>query len=326
MSKIKISEEQLRDLYEKEKLTTFQIAKQLGYCQATVWKTLKKFKIKSRLPGVERVNISKEKLEELYNNKKISTWEIEKITKIPRSTIHRKLKEYKITTRDRAIAHIINFRKDFSGDLIEKAYLIGFRIGDLGVRKIYPNSKTITVASGSTIKEQIDLIENIFKNYGLVRISVTKKGKTNIWVALNESFEFLLSKEFPRWVLKDKNFFFSFLAGFIDAEGSIGVYNKMARFSLGNYNKEILFIIYGALLRYDIKLRQPFSDKRKGKKNNEGYIYRENYWNLRINNKSELEKFLILIKPYIRHANKIKSLNNALLNINERNNKKHEKK
>ena len=113
-----ISKKLLSNLYEKENLTTFQIAEKMQCCQATIWKKLIKYNIKSRLPGVERIDISKEELEELYLNKKLSTWKIEKITKIPRGTVHRKLKEFNIKTRDRADSHIIYFRKDFSGNLL----------------------------------------------------------------------------------------------------------------------------------------------------------------------------------------------------------------
>ena len=320
MSKrVEISKRLLKQLYEKEGFNTFQIADKLKCCQATIWKRLKKYGIKPRLPGVERANLSKEKLEELYLNKKLSTWEIEKKLSIPRGTIHRKLKEFDIKTRDRADSHIIFFRKDFSGNLIEKAYLIGFRLGDLGVRKVYPNSKTILVASGSTIKEQIDLIKRLFERYGRIWIK-DSNSKTNIQAYLNESFNFLLSKECPDWILNNKSTFFSFLAGFSDAEGNIGVYNKMARFSLGNYNKELLFNIYKTLNKYGIRCNKPISDKRKGKFNCEGYKYANNYWHLKICNKNDLLILFTELKPYIKHKNKIKALNSAMENIKLRNN------
>lgn len=316
-----ISKEELKNLYEKEKLTTYQVAKRLGFSQATIWKKLKEHKVRSRLSGIERTSISKEQLKSLYIDKKMSTWKIEKKLKIPRSTIHRKLKEFGLKVRDRADSHIIYERKDFSGNLLEKAYLIGFRIGDLGVRKIYPNSKTICVASGSTIKEQIDLIKNLFVGYGKVWVKKTKNGKINVQVFLNESFEFLLNKEFPSWTEKNKSLFFSFLAGFTDAEGAIRLNNKMAYYSLGNYDSKTLYLIYKNLNKYKIKCKEPTSDKRKGKLNNQGYPYRSNYWSFRIHDKENLLKLLMAIKPYAKHPNKIKDLNKAVENINQRNTK-----
>jgi hypothetical protein len=314
--RVDISENKLRNFYIHDKLTTFQIAEKFGCCQATIWKKLKKFNIKTRESGVDRVKISKNELKKFYINKRLSTWKIEKITGIPRGSIHRKLKEYNISLRDRATANIINPRKNFSRDLIEKAYLIGFRIGDLGVRKIYPNSKTITVASGSTIKAQIDLIEDLFKEYGVVRIKKTKRNKINIWVALNESFDFLLSKDLPNWVKQNKTYSFSFLAGFTDAEGSIKIYKNKASYSLGNYNFNLLKSIKVILLKNGIMCNNIIIDNRKGTKNSQGYVYRNNYCSLRITSKEELNKLFLELKKYVKHRDKIKDLNIAINYVN----------
>ncbi len=316
--KVDVSSEVLKDMYEKQELTSFQIAEKIGCCQATIWKRLKEFKIKPRLPGVKRVDISKKELSNLYLKKKFSTWKIERKTGIPRSTIHRKLREFKIESRDLATANTIYPKKDFSGNLNEKYYLIGFRIGDLRVRKKYNNSKTICVACGTTIKEQVDLIRGLFEKYGRVWFKKNKE-KTNIEAYLNESFNFLLSKSPPIKLLKAEKKFFPFLAGFIDAEGSIGIYNKRARFSLGNYDWKLLFFIHKKLNDYGIKCNKPFSDKRKGKLNNEGYKYNENYWHLRVEQKNYLLKLLNKIKPHIKHEKKIKSLEKAIINIKDRN-------
>jgi hypothetical protein len=314
-----ISREFLSELYEREKLTTFQIAEKVGCCQATIWKKLNYYGITPRLPGTERVNITKKQLESLYTNKKLSTWQIGEKFGIPRSTIYRKLKEFDVTIRDRATSHIIYPRKNFSGNLIEKAYLIGFRIGDLGVRKIYPNSKTITIASGSTIKEQIELINNLFKKYGKVWIKEAKNNKINIYSLLNESFDFLLSKTFPGWIKKDRNSFFPFLAGFTDAEGTISQNNKLDYYSLGNYDNGLLFMIYKTLNKFGIKCNKPTHDNRKGKTNSQGYTYKSNYWSLRIYAKKDLLNLLLELKPYIQHKNKVKALNTAILSIKLRN-------
>lgn len=318
---MKISKNVLTQLYNKEKLTTFQIAEKLDCCQATVWKRLKEFNIKTRFPGAKRVNLTNEKLHELYVLKKLSTWKVGEVLGISRSTIHMKLKESGMI-RDRATAHIIYPRNDFSGDLIEKAHMIGFRIGDLRARKQYKNSKTICLACSSTIPEQTELINDLFSSYGRVWIKKAKNNKlTHSEAYLNESFDFLLTKKVPKWIFRNKKHFLSFLAGFIDAEGHIGIYNNMARFSLGNYDFEILNFIHEKLAEYGVSGNKPFSDNRKGKENNQGYKYNQNYWHFRISRKEELMKLFNLIRPYIKHKNKIKDLNKAIENINYRNNR-----
>jgi hypothetical protein len=324
--RLSISRGELKELYEKKKLTTYQIAEKLDCCQGTIWKRLKEFKIKRRKPHELNSNIpSREILINLYKNKKLSTWEIEKKHGYCRGTVHRKLKEFKIGTRGRAESHISFPRKNFSGNLIEKAYIIGFRIGDLGVRKIHPGSKTICVASGSTKIEQIELIKGLFENYGPVWIQKLKNGKMNIQANLDESFNFLVSKETPRWVTKTKKAFFSFLAGFTDAEGHIGIHNGMAQFSLGNYDYNLLKLIDQKLKKFGLKINF-FSDKRKGKKNNEGYIYRDNYHSIRIYKKEDLLVFFKEVGRYMKHKNKIEDLKKAKDNIIRRNKKWKNKK
>ena len=322
--KIVIYKDLLVDLYKNKELSTYDISKKFNCCQATIWKKLREFNIQSRSSGLRRLNLSKEQLNDLYINKKFSTWRIEKELGIPRSSIHRKLKEFGISVRDRADSHIVYLRKDFSGDLLEKAYLIGFRMGDLGVRKMHSHSKTIYVASGSTIPEQIYLIKNLFKKYGQVWTKKTKENKINLQVSLNLSFNFLLSKEFPSWVLNRRSTFFSFLAGFTDAEGSIRISNKMAYYSLGNYDKKTLFLIYKNLNKFGISCNKPRVDNRKGTQNNQGYKYSSNYWTFKVHNKSNLLKLFFEFEKYLKHPNKVKDLNRAFENIQLRNKTKNE--
>ena len=195
--------------------------------------------------------------------------------------------------------------------------MIGFRIGDLGVRKIYTNSKTICVASGSTVKEQIDLIKNLFEKYGKIWVK-TKKGKINIQINLNESFEFLLSKKVPIWILNNEDYFLSFLAGFTDAEGCISINNGMAYYSLGNCDFNLLSIIREKLNKLEFSCNISTS-KRKGKPTIDGYFFSSDYHQLRIDRKAVLLQLFTKLKTFIKHENKIKALNMAIENIGQRN-------
>jgi methionyl-tRNA synthetase len=114
-------------------------------------------------------------------------------------------------------------------------------------------------------------------------------------------------------------FFFSFLAGFIDAERHIGVHNNMALFSMGNYDFYLLRIIKENLLKAGIETNNLIFDKRKGKTNCQGYKYNNNYCSLRIHKKKELAKLFERIAPYIKHEKKVKALKIAIKNINIRN-------
>lgn len=290
-----------------------------GCCQATVWKQLRRHGIRPRLSGTPRVHVTKSQLEKLYLQEKLSTWKIEKALAIPRGTVYRKLIEFSIPVRDRSDSHVIHRKKDFSENPIEKAYLVGFRIGDLGVRKCYVNSKVICVATGSTIPAQIALVKKLFKRYGYVWIKEAANKKINTYVMLNQSFTFLLSKEFPTWAAQDKATFFSFLAGFSDAEGTISAARGMAYYSLGNYDSALLHLICRNLQKFGIACNKPLSDRRQGQLSSQGYPYRANYWTLRVSAKKDLLRLLYELKPYIRHAHKVQALSRGIANIEERN-------
>lgn len=321
---ISIPKSELKNLYEKGKLTTYEIADIYNCCQATAWKRLRQFGIKARFPW-NVIDLPKKKLEDLYIKKKLSTWKIEKQYGYPRSTVHRKLCEYKIRRRNRAESHIIYPRKNFDGNKTDKAYLIGFAIGDLRARKIYPNSETVLVDCGSTKKEQIDLILKLFKPYGRVWVSkLNKKGHIQIQCSLNESFNFLLEKrnKIDGWILNNKEYFSAWLAGFTDAEGSICILSSgQAVYSLGNYNKIILNQIHDKLLELGIECRSPFISSKKGYIGKDGYVRNGDYWILSLIRKKFLLKLFDTIGHYLKHRKRRSDMKKAKVNIKLRNKK-----
>jgi len=266
------------------------------------------------------LNIPKETIEDLYINKNLSTWKIAEVLNCARSTIYTKILLFKIPIINRAEAHIIYPRKNFSDNLIEKAYLIGFRIGDLRVRKFYKNSETIKLDCASTKIEQINLIKQLFLTYGRIWISKpNKKGATQIECSLNTSFEFLLTKTPPKWIFKNRSFFYAFLAGFTDAEGTIFISNKQAHYALGNYDINLLEQIKSYLEEYGMRVPKITCSHRQGLLASHGYRYNHDYWTLHISRKVEMLKLLSLIGPHLKHANRIRQMNIGIINIKERN-------
>jgi len=228
--------------------------------------------------------------------------------------------EYGIKTRTPAGAQMIYPRKDFSGNLLEKAYLIGFRIGDLRARTGGKNSETISIECGTTKEEQLQLIQSMFQKYSTLWISKkNKRGAKSIGVGLPLSFSFLLSKVAPDWIFQKEDVFFSFLAGFTDAEGHIGISKGQAVYALGNYDKALLEKILETLPKFGIKCRKLCLGARKGYVTREGYVHNGDYWSLVISKKFYLVELLNSLKPYIQHRAKTRALNAAISNIDERN-------
>ena len=255
-----------------------------------------------------------------YLNQRLSSRKIAKIYKCAYSTIDRKIRLAKLPIRNLAQAHVIYNRKNFDGSKTEQAYLIGFRIGDLRVRKFYKNSETIKLDCASTKIEQINLIKNLFLSYGRVWISKpNKKGATQIECFLNTSFGFLLPKPPAKWIFRNKKCFFAFLAGFTDAEGSIFISNNQAKYALGNYDIVLLRKIKLYLDKYNIKPPKIGVSIRQGLLASHGYRYNHDYWTLTISKKVDLIKLFSLMDPYLKHENRIKQMKIAIKNIEERN-------
>lgn len=270
-----------------------------------------------------RFDIDQETLKQLYTNNGLSSRKIAKIYKCAYSTVDRKIRGYGFPIKTLAAAHITSKRNSFDGSLEDKAYLIGFRIGDLRVRKMYKNSETILIDCGSTHPEQISLIKSLFSKYGRVWISnPTQMGKIQIECGVNISFSFLLEKfsRFPSWTLKSRRIFLSILGGFIDAEGSFYVNgdNKSAAFSIGNYNTKILSQIKTKLVKLGFHPRL-FMGVKKGYTGKDGYSHRKNFWILSVYRKLDVLTFASIILPYLRHREKISDARKVIKNIELRN-------
>jgi intein-encoded DNA endonuclease-like protein len=144
-----------------------------------------------------------------------------------------------------------------------------------------------------------------------------------IEVALDLSFSFLLNpkNEFD-WILKNNEYFMSFLAGFVDAEGSIfiGSRKKLGVFEIGNYDKELLLIIQKKLLELGIKCVGPYEDKAKGMIEGK-YIRKQNYFNICIYKQEHLLRLFKFIGPHLKHKKKINDMKKVIKFINLKENR-----
>ena len=303
-------------------MTTYQIANNFGCCQTTIWKKLKEFKI-SPNPRLDLCKLKKETLTKYYNKEKLSTWEIEKKYGYSRGTVYRKLKEFNIVPRNLAVSHIKYCRTSFSNDKTEKAYMIGFAMGDLRVRKFYTNSETIHIDCGSTHKAQIELIESLFESYGRVwKSKPDKRGSIQIECFVDNSFDFLLHKRLvaDKWIMDSQKNFAAFLAGFSDAEGCISINGRgMAYFSLGNYNTALLKQIKEKLSAFGIVCTKLCTSKNKGRIVFDKYKQNQDYWQFGVHRKSSLLKLFDLMCPYVKHKEKQEAILKSRSNIAIRN-------
>lgn len=327
---IKIPKTHLKNLYLNKKLSIEKIAKSLNYCKEIIERELKRNKITLRSKadavrlGSQSRRIKKSVLINLYYKKKLTQKEIaQKLNRHP-GNICELMEYYRLKTRKPDFYHTKYKKSDFSGSTKEKAYLIGFRLGDLYV-KLLPSKKLITVGTTSTKIEQIRLFKKLFKKYGNVWISRKRKdGNRTFVVLLNRSFDFLMPKtdHVPKWIQNNRKPFLSFLAGYTDAEGCIFIAkNNVASFRLGSYDKNIIKQIYKNLLKIGIVCNPPKIHIKRGYKKGDGLIYRKDEWYFFINKKRPLLKLLTLLRPLLKHQKRLRDLKRAEKNIIKRDDK-----
>lgn len=306
---------QLRKLYAYNHLSTYDIAEKLNCDPKTVYYWLKKYNIPTRPRKIIPVN--KDELAQLYKSG-LSLKEIGKYLNCTAPAVLRKCRKFGISTRFPWEANIIHPRTNFSNDPKEKAYLIGFRIGDLNVKQASLYS-SIKVKSNTTQSVQARLLKNLFSKYGPVWISQPKSLPKVFYFTtlLNNSFSFLIPKysSIPNNILKSKIMFFAFFAGYTDAEGSIRIYDNRARFRIGSYDKDILSQIHKMLISLNIKNTFHLETKagKHGKRIHNGDFYRVN-----LNDRAAINLCLNLLLPYLKHERRRQDVILALENVQAR--------
>ena len=188
-------------------------------------------------PSVNGWPPSSAELETLYNSAAMSVHDIAKATGRRYGTINYWMRKYGLARRSREEASRMVTRKypirEFTGDLVEKAYLFGISLGDLHVGKLH---KSIVIYTSTSVQSMVDLIVDSFSKYARASITPTvylvkgkKIGGWRVRAVLSLSFSFLLEKYsncIPAWVLETEAAWRSFLGGIFDAEGQVGIYDS----------------------------------------------------------------------------------------------------
>jgi|TARA_B100002003_G_C14140981_1_gene548654 hypothetical protein len=299
---VEISKKALENLYVGKKLSTYKIADQYKCASNTIHRRLKIYGIETRPKKI--VEISKERLSYLYHEQKLPLSRIAKEYECNPVAIFDKMKKFKIPSRTMSEAKTKHPKKDFRGSKVEKAYLVGFRLGDLNVTREH---HCIKVKTNTTKTEQFELVKSLFERFG--KVWSKRYGQVySIQVALNQSFSFLLPKEdqISRWILNNKKTFLSFVAGYTDAEGNIGTYNKRPRVRIRTYDKGLLKAMHKKLQSVGIDCRYGLESVAvKGKKN-------KDCWYVSINKKESVKSFGKQVGPYLKHKKRKEDLNNTM--------------
>ena len=261
-----------------------------------------------------KILLQKDKVLRLYRKRRLSTQRVADLLSCSQGTVINRLREWGVKARDKAQMRIQYEKQPFSGDQREKAYLLGFRLGDLNVYKPKGNSKILVVRCHTTIQEQARLVKSLFVKYGGVKICNSLENGFTINCFVDDSFQFLYSKSLPKWVFKNRKTAISFIAGYTDAEGSFGLNQGRGRFKIDAYDYEILEEINSFLGRSKI-FTKFYCIARKDTFSISNGIWNDNLWRLNVNVAGSLEKFIVMILPYLKHKTRIKDAKRVLNNI-----------
>ena len=204
-------------------------------------------------------------------------------------------------------------RRPFDGTDEERAYLLGLRHGDLSASR--PWDGAVRVSTSTTHPAMAHLFRSLFEPYGHVYQHPrykkdTKTYEWNLSTVVDNSFEFLLEDRSRslEWVALNESTVLAYIAGVLDAEGSIGIYSNGKGTSLQalfyNTRLELLEYVKSSLMKIGYDPVGPYLDKEKGTSTAKyGIIRRKDYWKLALARFAQVQHLLRLLP--IRHAEKI---------------------
>ncbi|MDQ1299469.1 MAG: hypothetical protein QG636_137 [Patescibacteria group bacterium] len=268
--------------------------------------------------GRTKILIPESDLRHLYINEKWSPAKIAIEYGCTSITVRSRLLEAGIPLKTKSAAQMRYEKYNFSGTDLEKAYMLGFRYGDLNVYQPKGASETIVVRSHSTHAVQGNLFKNLFEKYGTVTVSEGTRS-TQMTCYLDTSFSFLLTKyppEIRTWLASSDMLQWAFSAGYIDAEGTLGLNQGRGRFKVDAYDYTILSDIHALFLRHGLNSKFRII-ARKGE-DDYGWEWKEDLWRISVNEAGSLEKLINYLEPWLQHEKRRADANMVLQNIRTR--------
>lgn len=265
-----------------------------------------------------KIPIEKKKLELLYLKKNLSPAKIATRYGCTAITVRNRLIEAGVPLKTKSAAQNRYPKRDFSGSNVEKAYMLGFRYGDLNVYVPKGASETVVVRCHTTHAVQEILFQRIFSRYGTITISRNVRS-AHLNCYLNNSFAFLLGKypsSIRNWLFKDQQLLWAFAAGYIDAEGTFGLNQGRGRFKIDAYDATILADLHKLFLQAGIRSKSRVI-ARKGH-NDYGWTWKQNVWRVSVNEAASLELLISRLKPFLLHRRRVSDARKVIQNILQR--------
>ncbi len=273
----------------------------------------------------KRTDLTPELLWQLYIEQRLSKEEIGRRLHCSPSTVTRHLREHNIPERNLSAATTLYPRLDFDGSDVDRAYLLGFRLGDLHVKPTTLGNHSIEVSSRTTRAEQAELFRGVFGKYGYAYVKEpSKDGQYTLLCRLNRSFSFLLPKvdDVPEWVRNSNECSAAFAAGYADAEGSFYTFHYKCKardewrsgFNIASQDSNIITWFHQWLSSIGATCPAPVADQRPN--------YARTVWLIVVRRKASLLALIEALSPYLRHSKRRADMERVQQNVLERNRNK----
>jgi hypothetical protein len=257
-------------------------------------------------------------LDGLHNGKRISLFRISKEVGKSYNVIWGLCRALQIHTRnvaeastESAASRSKHKRKSFDGTQEQEAYILGFRHGDLTAWQI--SGTAIMVTSTTTHPAFATLFRELFESYGHVyEYPMYEEGKGYKWkvaIRLDNSFRFLLysAEEAVKSLASNRRAFLSWLAGLVDADGSIYFTNNAGHvritLAIGITKPELLKSIVSMIASLGYKADGPYLAYKAGARTPHGIVYVNDLWRIYFQRSEETQQLLRELP--IRHPEKI---------------------
>jgi hypothetical protein len=291
-----------------------EIARDCGCSDGPIYRIL----IDAGVPVSKRAAIDSTNLGQWYLEEHLSIAEISRRLNVCPATVRRHLLLNGIPLRTHAESLQPVGRKPCPRSLTYRAYALGFVWGDMAAERLWATSHTIAVRGSTTKQEQLAVIENLFADFGKVTVTPGTKSMC-VRASLDLSFEFLLekyNKVVPKWVT-GVPVEAAFAAGYIDAEGSFGIYEHRARFKLDSYDEVIHEWLSAWLGRCGIS-HKTWLVSRRGDPRQNGQYYNGDLWRTNVNDGLSICRLSATIEPFARHERRRETMAAAVDNVRNR--------
>lgn len=310
MRRLDVDETEIVRLYRDEGLRAQAIAHRLGISPELVYDRLER-------AGVSRTRLASLPLDEavrLYVDERCTTSQIAERFHVSTTTVSRRLHGAGVTIRNRSGPRSRPDRVPCPQSRTFRAYVLGLVWGDFAVDRQTVDGKVIRLKSSTTRREQVALARSVFGAFGDVRYT----GRT-LWVALHETFEFVDAKHgacMPDWI-RGPDASAAFSAGYIDAEGSFGVYEGRGRFRISACDAAVLEWMDGWCRSAGVRSHLHCYG-RQGEAAADGTVRRQDLWTMTVNEGQSLLRLIASLEPFARHEARLARMADVRTNVLER--------